>query len=144
MIVAMTDFDLSEIPIGKRLEYVKPVSADDIERFAALTGDHDPLHTDEEFCKTTPYGARIAHGALIIGFMSTASSMMTKHMDRAVASLGYDRIRLVAPVFIGDTVTIAYEVVTHDPARGRATAKITVTNQHGEIVAVADNIMKLL
>ena len=39
--------------------------------------------------------------------MSSASSMMTGNMDRAVASLGYDRIRLVAPVFIGDTVTTA-------------------------------------
>ena len=59
-------------------------------------------------------------------------------------SLGYDRIRLVAPVFIGDTVTTAYEVVATEPERRRATAKITVTNQHGETVAVADHIMKLL
>ena len=140
----MTDHALSGITIGKRIEFEKTVTAGDIERFAELTGDFDPLHTDEEFCKTTPYGTRIAHGALIIGYMSAAASKMTGSMDRAVASLGYDRIRLVAPVFIGDTVTIAYEVVTHDPARGRATAKITVTNQHGEIVAVADNIMKLL
>jgi acyl dehydratase len=140
----MTDQTFNDIPIGRRIEFEKTVTADDIERFAELTGDFDPLHIDEEFCKTTPYGARIAHGALIIGYMSTASSMMTKDMDRAVASLGYDRIRLVAPVFIGDTVTTAYEVVAHEPERGRATAKITVTNQHGETVAVADNIMKLV
>ena len=43
--------------------------------------------------------------------------MMTGNMDRAVASLGYDRIRLVAPVFIGDTVTTAYEIVATDPER---------------------------
>ncbi len=140
----MTDHALSDITIGRRIEFEKTITADDIERFAELTGDFDPLHTDEEFCKTTPYGTRIAHGALIIGYMSTASSMMTKDMDRAVASLGYDRIRLVAPVFIGDTVTTAYEVVATDPERRRATARITVTNQHGKTVAVADHIMKVL
>ena len=98
----MTDQTLSDIVIGGRTEFTKTVTAGDIERFAELTGDFDPLHLDEDFCKTTPYGKRIAHGALIIGYMSSASSMMTGNMDRAVASLGYDRIRLVAPVFIGD------------------------------------------
>ena len=140
----MTDHGLRDIPIGKRVTFEKTVTAADVERFAELTGDFDPLHLDEEFCRTTPYGARIAHGALIIGYMSSASSLMTQGMDRAVASLGYDRIRLVAPVFIGDTVTTAYEIVATDPARNRATAKITVTNQHGETVAVADHIMKVL
>ncbi|MFP6744615.1 MAG: MaoC/PaaZ C-terminal domain-containing protein [Alphaproteobacteria bacterium] len=140
----MTDQAFSDIAIGGRIEFTKTVTADDIERFAELTGDFDPLHLDEDFCKTTPYGARIAHGALIIGYMSSASSMMTGNIDRAVASLGYDRIRLVAPVFIGDTVTTTYEIVATDPERNRATAKITVTNQHGETVAVADHIMKVL
>jgi len=140
----MTDHGLRDIPIGKRVTFEKTVTAADVERFAELTGDFDPLHLDEEFCRTTPYGRRIAHGALIIGYMSSASSLMTQGMDRAVASLGYDRIRLVAPVFIGDTVTTAYEIVATDPARSRATAKITVTNQHGETVAVADHIMKVL
>ena len=140
----MTDHALSGITIGKRIEFEKTVTAGDIERFAELTGDFDPLHTDEEFCKTTPYGTRIAHGALIIGYMSAAASKMTGSMDRAVASLGYDRIRLVAPVFIGDRVTTAYEVISTDPERNRATAKITVTNQHGKTVAVAELIMKVL
>ena len=140
----MTDHGLRDIPIGKRVTFEKTVTAADVERFAELTGDFDPLHLDEEFCRTTPYGRRIAHGALIIGYMSSASSLMTQGMDRAVASLGYDRIRLVAPVFIGDTVTTAYEIVATDLARSRATAKITVTNQHGETVAVADHIMKVL
>ncbi len=140
----MTETALDGIPVGKRVTFEKTVTAADIEQFAALTGDLDPLHLDEAFCRTTRYGKRIAHGALIIGYMSSASSLMTQGMDRAVASLGYDRIRLVAPVFIGDTVTTAYEVVATDPARGRATAAITVTNQHGETVAGADHIMKLL
>ena len=140
----MTEDLLRDIPIGKRVDFEKTVTAADVERFAELTGDFDPLHLDEEFCRATQYGRRIAHGALIIGYMSTASSLMTRGMDRAVASLGYDRIRLVAPVFIGDTVTTAYEIVSTDPARSRATGKITVTNQHGETVAVADHIMKVL
>ncbi len=140
----MTNNALDGIDIGKRVEFRKTVSESDIYLFAGVTGDFDPLHIDEEFCKTTPYGRRIAHGALIIGYMSTASSMMTRGIDRAVASLGFDRIRHVAPVFIGDTVTVAYEITATDPARGRATAGITVTNQRGETVAVAEHILKVV
>ena len=138
----MADNALDGIDIGNRVEFRKTVSESDIYLFAGITGDFDPLHIDEEFCKGTPYGRRIAHGALIVGYMSTASSMATKGIDRAIASLGFDRIRHTAPVFIGDTVTVAYEITATDPARGRATAAITVTNQHGETVAVADHILK--
>ena len=64
-------------------------------------------------------------------------------MDRAVASLGYDRIRLIAPVFIGVTVTTAYEIVSAEPARNRATARVTVTNRHGATAAAADHFLEV-
>ncbi len=60
----MTNDALNGIDIGKRVEFRKTVSESDIYLFAGVTGDFDPLHIDEEFCKTTPYGRRIAHGAL--------------------------------------------------------------------------------
>jgi acyl dehydratase len=59
-------------------------------------------------------------------------------------SLGYDRIRLVKPVLIGDTVTVHYEIVDRDLDRQRTIARVEVTNQHGETVAVATHVQKVL
>jgi len=57
-------------------------------------------------------------------------------------SLGYDRVRFVAPVFIGDTITVRYQITRLEPERDRSYGAIVVTNQHGTQVAVADHILK--
>jgi len=59
-------------------------------------------------------------------------------------SLGYDRIRLLAPVHIGDTIEIVYTIVSVDPERLRTIGDIVVTNQHGKTVAVAQHILKFV
>jgi len=96
----------------------------------------------------TRYGRRIAHGALIVGYMSRASTMIAELAPREnplfPVSLGYDRIRLLAPVFIGDTITVAYEVAAYDAARCRSVGNITVTRETGATAAVAVHIMKWL
>ena len=83
------------------------------------------------------YGRRIAHGTLLVGFMSTSSAQV--YLGRTV-SLGYDRIRFTAPVFFGDTVTTEYVVREYDSEKRRIYADVTCRNQHGETVAVAVNI----
>ena len=57
-------------------------------------------------------------------------------------SLGYDRIRFTAPVFLGDTITVTYTIAEIDPTRRRSRSRIAVTNQRGETVAVAEHILK--
>jgi 3-hydroxybutyryl-CoA dehydratase len=134
--------------IGERVSFSKTVSESDVYLFAGITGDLSPNHVDEVFMRGTPYGRRIAHGALIVGYMSRASTMIA---ERAPAdgplfpvSLGYDRIRLVAPVFIGDTITVAYEVSSFDREKQRSIGKVVVTNERAETVAVAEHIMTWL
>ena len=96
----------------------------------------------------TRYGRRIAHGALIVGYMSRASTMIAElarpESTLFPVSLGYDRIRLLAPVFIGDTITVAYEVAVFDAARSRSIGNLRVTNETGATVAVAVHVMKWL
>jgi 3-hydroxybutyryl-CoA dehydratase len=92
------------------------------------------------------YGRRIAHGALIVGYMSAASTKILAHLDHARAratpvSAGYDRVRFLKPVFIGDTIEVRYQVHAIDPDRPRAVSDIIVVNQHNEIVAVAQHIL---
>jgi acyl dehydratase len=133
--------------LGSTVTFRKTVTADQINSFAELTGDFSPNHMDEEFMKNTAYGKRIAHGALLVGYMSTASSMIIDNYifpdnNTTPVSLGYDRIRFIKPVFIDDTITIKYTVEQFDPELLRSTSIIEITNQDHEVVAVASHILK--
>ena len=135
---------IEDIPVGLKAQFSKTVGESDVYLFAGITGDLDPNHVDEEYCKSTPFGHRIAHGALIVGYMSTASTLVLQGFGGPIVSLGYDRIRFVKPVLIGDTVTVNYEIVERDLDRQRTIATVEVTNQRGETVAVATHLQKVL
>jgi acyl dehydratase len=62
--------------------------------------------------------------------------------DETPVSLGYDRIRFTGPVLLGDTITVSYTIVAIDLERRRSVSDIKVSNQHGELVAVAQHILK--
>ena len=133
--------------VGCRVTFSKTVGESDIYLFAGITGDLSPNHVDREFMKNTAYGRRIAHGSLLIGYMSTASTMILQkypasNPDMTAVSLGYDRIRFLKPVFINDTITVHYEIDAFDEQKNRSLSKIEITNQHGELVAVATHILK--
>lgn len=134
--------------VGRTVRFAKTVSESDVYLFAGISGDFYAAHIDEETMVKTALGHRIAHGALIVGFMSAASTRLIETIGTVGAdydmpvSLGYDRIRFTSPVFIGDTVTVAYMVRDFDAARSRSSAEIEVRNQHGDTVAVATHILK--
>jgi len=139
--------EIVAIKTGDRVQISKTVAESDLYLFAEITGDFSPNHVDEEFMRRSLYKRRIAHGALVVGFMSSASSSFVAKFagtkaERLAVSLGYDRIRFIAPVFIGDTLTVGYTIVALDESRRRTTADIVVTNQAGESVAVAQHILK--
>lgn len=135
------------VEVGDTVTFAKTVSESDVYLFAGISGDLAPNHVDEQYMSKTRFGRRIAHGALLIGFMSTASSLMIQQHagldgDETPVSLGYDRIRFTAPVFFGDTVCVVYTIAEIDPARRRSKSRIEVTNQQGEVVAVGEHILK--
>ena len=72
----MTDFHANIV--GLRASFRKTVSESDVYLFAGITGDFSPNHVDEEFMRGTQYGRRIAHGALLVGYMSRASTMIVE------------------------------------------------------------------
>jgi 3-hydroxybutyryl-CoA dehydratase len=133
--------------IGDAVAFSKTVSESDVYNFAGLTGDLSQNHVDEEFMKQSIYGRRIAHGALMIGFMSTASTKMieqslAKGIDTTPVSLGYDRIRFLKPVFFNDTIRVTYTIKAIDLERHRTVATVEVKNQVGDLVAVGEHILK--
>lgn len=136
-----------QVKIGETAEFSKTVGESDVYMFAGITGDLAPVHVNEQYMQDSAYGRRIAHGVLLVGFMSTTSSIIVKDKTAASAgevpvSLGYDKIRFLKPVFIGDTVTVLYKIVEIDNEKRRSRSEITVTNQRGELVCIAQHILK--
>jgi 3-hydroxybutyryl-CoA dehydratase len=130
--------------VGASVTFSKTVSESDIYLFAGITGDLSPNHVNAEYMKATRYGRIIAHGVLLMGYMSNCSTRIIEQVKRPAVSLGYDRVRFLKPVFVGDTVTVVYEVTEQDAENERTLAQVTATNQHGEVVAVAMHILKYL
>jgi len=125
------------------------VTADDIAVFVRLSGDDYEAHTDPDIMAKTSFGGIIAHGALLVGYMSAAGTRAIRLArergnDCSPVSLGYEAMRFVAPVYPGDSLRVAYRVKSIDETRRRSTAVIEITNQKDAVVAVADHIMKWL
>jgi 3-hydroxybutyryl-CoA dehydratase len=140
----MSGHSIDDIAVGLRTRITKTVSESDVYLFAGITGDLDPNHVDEEYCRKTSLGHRVAHGALIIGYTSAASTRILQDFDRPMVSVGYDRIRFLKPVYFGDTLTVDYEIESIERERERTIGKIEVKNQRDELVAVATHIMQLV
>jgi acyl dehydratase len=135
--------------IGREVTCSKTVAESDVLLFAGITGDFSPNHVDEEAMKKTQYGGRIAHGALLVGYMSRASSAIAEQcvalmQSHYPVSLGYDRVRFLRGVLMGDTITIHYRITEIDLAKARTLASVTMTNQRGETVAAATHLMSWL
>jgi 3-hydroxybutyryl-CoA dehydratase len=135
------------VTLGDTVSFGKTVGETDVYMFAGVTGDFSGNHVDEVYMKKSKYGQRIAHGALMVGYMSTASTMMidralAKGLDSTPVSLGYDRVRFLAPVFFGDTIRVTYTISEIEKERHRSRARVEVHNQHGDLVAVAEHILK--
>jgi 3-hydroxybutyryl-CoA dehydratase len=140
----MSGDTIDDIPVGLKTRVTKTVSESDVYLFAGITGDFDPNHVDEEYTRKTSLGHRVAHGALIVGYTSAASTRILQDFDRPMVSVGYDRIRFLKPVYFGDTLTIDYVIESVERERERTIAKIEVKNQKDELVAVLTHIMQLV
>jgi len=132
---------------GAAAQFSKVLTERDILLTAEITGDHDPLHVDAAYAAKTAYGQRIAHGALVLGLVSTTASQIAHQAiaggaEGVPVSLGYDRVRFLAPAFIGDMLTTHYCVEATDAARGRSEAVCEVRKQDGTLCLVARHIMK--
>jgi acyl dehydratase len=137
------------VEVGEKAEFRKTIREADLLAFAEITGDRDPIHVDEAYAARSRFGKRIAHGALVMGLLSTTASMISRRaVERGAkgvsVSLGYDRIRFLKPVFIDDALTATYEIESIDAEKGRSLSRIQVVNQHGEPCLVGTHVMRWL
>ena len=140
---------LDSVNIGDTYRFAKTVGETDVVLFAGITGDFSDTHINDQYMKErSNLGGRIAHGALIVGYMSTVSTISIAHvihqegLDDFPVSAGYDKLRFLKPVRLGDTVTVTYTVASVDKERGRSVAKVEAVDQNGELKAVAEHIMR--
>jgi acyl dehydratase len=128
------DFTVGEALVTGR----RTVEAGDVSRFAGLSGDFNPLHTDEVFASQTPFGGRVAHGILTLAVSNGQQNLAGWFEGTALALLGLDRVRFTAPVRFGDTIHTEMTVTQARPAskadRGVVTFDVTVKNQRDDVV----------
>ena len=133
------------VKVGSKTTFSKTISESDVYLFAGITGDFSPNHINRQYMERSSYGRLMAHGALLVGFMSTVSTMAiaeTREADEIPVSVGYDRIRFLQPVFLGDTVTVTYKIIEIEHSRKRSYADIELINQNRELIAVAKHILQ--
>jgi len=133
-----TILDRLGVDIGYKTTHVKTVTEKDIDLFAEVSGDFNPVHVNEEFAQKTFFGGRIAHGILSISFVSAAGAKLP-----GLVILLSMSSKFLKPVRIGDTITAVAEVTAARKEKGIITLKNTCTNQNGEAVVEGETMVRL-
>ena len=104
--------------------------------FAGLTGDHHPIHYDDEYAKTTRFGKRVAHGLLLTAMTAVGASTLSSLLEGSMVAFVEQSARFLKPVLIGDTITPELEVSEVVPKTEVGLLRLTtrVKNQRGETV----------
>jgi 3-hydroxybutyryl-CoA dehydratase len=122
---------IHELKVGDSAQISKTITETDINDFAKVTGDFNPLHLDQAYAENTFFKGRIAHGLLSVGLLSSIlGNILPGH---GTIYLSHE-IKFLAPVRIGDTITAKVEVIEVVPEKNRAEFRTTCMNQDGKIV----------
>jgi len=132
---------LEDFEVGMTFETPRrTVTEADVVAFAGVSGDFNPLHTDEEFAKNGPFGRRIGHGVLTLAILTGLWDRLGFLTGSVEAFYGIDKLRFTRPVFFGDSLRATVKVVDKKEreANGMIVFSNEVVNQRGETVLVCD------
>jgi len=130
-----------EIKLGDSFSKDRMVTDELIRRFADISGDHNPIHLDEEFAKQTRFGRRIAHGMLSGAFISAVLGYELS--ERKIVYLS-QTLRFRSPVFIGDTVTTTATVRNIRDDKPVVTLETVCKNQEGTTLVTGEAVVMIL
>jgi 3-hydroxybutyryl-CoA dehydratase len=126
------------LSVGDAAEISRTVTEEDVRAFADLTGDHNPVHLDEEYAAGTRFGRRIAHGMLGASLISAV--LANELPGRGTVYLS-QTLRFTAPVFLGDTVTARVVVKQVREDKPIVTLETVCTNERGERVVEGEAVV---
>jgi acyl dehydratase len=119
------------LAVGQKARRSKTVSARDVELYAEITGDRNPLHFDPAFAAGTRFGRLVAQGGITSGMLNALVAMDLPGPGTVFMS---QTLKYLAPTYLGDTLTAEVEVLSVKPDKPVCQLKATVTNQDGTVV----------
>ncbi len=125
-------YSYEDLEIGMSASFTKTVSESDVYLFAGISGDFNPMHLNEEFAKMTPFGTRIAHGALPQSLIAPVLGMKLPGLGTVIPEI---TVRFKKPTYFGDTITAIGEVVEKLEDSKWVRMELRWKNQKGELVA---------
>ncbi len=125
-------YTYEELEVGMSASFTKTISESDVYLFAGISGDFNPMHLNEEFAKLTPFGTRIAHGALPQSLIAPVLGMKLPGLGTVIPEL---TVRFRKPTYFGDTITATGEVIEKIEKRKWVRMELRWTNQKEELVA---------
>ena len=127
-----------DFKIGERARLVKEITEEDIQLFAKVTGDHNPLHLDTEFASRTRFKGRIAHGMISAGLISAVLGTVMPGPGGIYLS---QTLKFIRPVRIGDTLTAEVQVTGWDSEKGILKLDTRCLNQDEKEVVVGEAVL---
>ncbi|MEI7768463.1 MAG: MaoC family dehydratase [Chloroflexales bacterium] len=128
------------VRVGQRASMRKTITEADVVLFGCVTGDMNPLHTDDIAARDSRFGRRIAHGMLSAGLISAVLGMQMPGPGTIYIK---QTLNFRRPIFINDTVTTTVEVKEIRADKPIATLSTTITNQDGELVLEGESLVLL-
>lgn len=126
------------VQVGMSASRTRRITAEDIDLFAQASGDHNPVHLDDDYAAATQFGRRIAHGMLSV---SIVSAILGNDLPgEGTIYLGQE-VKFKAPVYIDDEITATVECIKYREDRRIATFSTTATNQDGTVVLTGEAVV---
>jgi 3-hydroxybutyryl-CoA dehydratase len=119
------------IQVGDTTQRSKTITDADIRAFAEVSGDHNPIHLDDDYAAKSPFGRRVVYGILVTSVISAA---LANDLPGEGTIYMAQSVKFKKPVFIGDTVTATLTVTAYREDKRIATLQTNVTNQDGAMV----------
>jgi len=134
---------LSELKVGAKIpEITKSITQVNINRYAEASGDFNPIHINEEYARNTPLGGTIAHGMMVLAYVS---QLMTAAFGQDWLSGGKLDVRFKTPACPGDTLTVSGEIVSLEEQNSDRLVgcNILVSNQDGEAIITGKTTVRI-
>jgi len=134
---------MERIRIGDKFRVEKTVSESDVYLYAGITGDFHPNHVNDTYASNKFFGRRVVHGALLVGFVSAATSRIDGLEPPGYMAQEY-HIKFLAPAYFGDTVATEATVTEILTERRKILLEVKVTKQDGTAVAAGSAVLKVM